>query len=190
MSDRPVHTDALETLGKIHWRPEKRDAIHLAVEPVEALVTLRPGTRVIVENGKARHSDWDTPEAHGIVDPFLDDPVEPGQKFWLVLFPRTIHSLRHVWTHPAFPDELPSEPEPHELEAARAAIHELAEDLEISDQKLMDGAKEYLEHGTDMYFGYDLNYGWDMRKFWHAYSVVTGRTVPSDMSDSFFRCAC
>lgn len=33
---RTVTTDALETLGKIHEREEKRDAIHLAVEPIES----------------------------------------------------------------------------------------------------------------------------------------------------------
>jgi hypothetical protein len=40
---RAVSTDALETLGKIHEREEKRDAIHLAVEPVIAGEVLQPG---------------------------------------------------------------------------------------------------------------------------------------------------
>lgn len=31
---RTVATDALETLGMIHLKPEARDAIHLAVDPV------------------------------------------------------------------------------------------------------------------------------------------------------------
>lgn len=95
---RKVSTDALETLGKVINSKEKRDAIHLAVEPTQAKQTLRPGQHVGV--------DGTTNNPVGIVDPFLARPVKEGEWFWLVIYPRQIHSLRHVWTHPAFPDEL------------------------------------------------------------------------------------
>lgn len=36
---RSPSTDALETLGMIHFKPEHRDAIHLAVEAVKAVDT-------------------------------------------------------------------------------------------------------------------------------------------------------
>ena len=42
MSDRSPITDALATLGMIHFKQENRDAIHLAVEPVEAAHNLNP----------------------------------------------------------------------------------------------------------------------------------------------------
>lgn len=41
--NRKVTTDALETLGTIIGTSEGRDAIHLAVEPVEAGERLSPG---------------------------------------------------------------------------------------------------------------------------------------------------
>ena len=48
---RTVSTDALETLGTIHTRDEKRDAIHLAVIPAMAGSFLPPGTHVALSEG-------------------------------------------------------------------------------------------------------------------------------------------
>jgi hypothetical protein len=106
MSDkRSVHTDALDTLGTIIENGE-RDAIHLAVEPVVAGCDLAVGHDVgIGEDGKAYHKDWDRNiKLVGIVDPFLKRKVKAGERFWLVVYPRQITSLRHVWSHPDFPE--------------------------------------------------------------------------------------
>src|ERR1041385_3217026 len=96
---RSVFTDALETLGTIIDENQKRDAIHLAVEPMVAKEYLKPGEHVTADGVSCipyrKHSV-------GIVDPFLEKTVQPGERFWLVLYPRTIKSLRHVWEHPAF----------------------------------------------------------------------------------------
>ena len=100
---RSVTTDALETLGKIISENEKRDAIHLAVEPVKAGTVLMAGQHITVSEGVAYPAS--VGKGLGIVDPFLSSHVEPGQLFWFVMYPRMVHSLRHVWTHPAFADE-------------------------------------------------------------------------------------
>jgi hypothetical protein len=80
----------------------RRDAIHIAVAPVTAAERLAPGQHVgLVEEGNlelAGPCDCNI----GVVDPFLTQGVEPGQRFWLFLYPGTISGLRHVWTHPAF----------------------------------------------------------------------------------------
>jgi hypothetical protein len=100
--NRSVFTDALETLGTIIDDTQKRDAIHLAVEPVQADEKLYPGQHIgLKHNGKAGITGIPS----GIVDPFLSGPVFPDQWFWLVVFPRKITSLRHVWTHPAFDEK-------------------------------------------------------------------------------------
>jgi len=97
---RSVHTDALHTLGTIIGPGEARDAIHLAVEPVIAAHDLRTGDDVgLDENGEAHYSTSPV----GIVDPFLKNGVKQGERFWLVVYPRQITSLRHVWEHPKFP---------------------------------------------------------------------------------------
>lgn len=100
---RTVATDALETLGTIIDDKQKRDAIHLAVEPVIAGQVLSPGMHITVENGVAFRTEEG--EGLGIVDPFLTQKVKKGERFWFVMYPRQVHSLRHVWTHPAFADE-------------------------------------------------------------------------------------
>lgn len=108
MSDRTPSTDALETLGMIHFKPEHRDAIHLAVDPVIAGCELVVGQRIGIVGGIAYpaglfHDDKRVPY-HGIVDPFLPSRVLEGQKFWFVMAPRMVTSLRHVWNHPEFPE--------------------------------------------------------------------------------------
>jgi hypothetical protein len=107
---RSVHTDALATLGSLIGDGEKRDAIHLAVEPVECGARiLHAGEHVKLVDGKAQKC---LPgKGVGIVDPFLETEVIKGEKFWLVVYPRQITSLRHVWDHPAFPAADNREPE-------------------------------------------------------------------------------
>ena len=99
---RSVSTDALETLGMVHFRPEARDAIHLAVLPIEAGEDLHRGQDIgIGSDGRAYCTGV---KLVGIVDPFLPrKPLNEGDRFWLVVYPRMITSLRHVWEHPDFP---------------------------------------------------------------------------------------
>jgi hypothetical protein len=80
----------------------RRDAIHIAVAPVTAAARLIPGQHVgLVEQGNLELVG-PCERNIGVVDPFLAQPVEPGQRFWLFLYPGTITGLRHIWTHPAF----------------------------------------------------------------------------------------
>lgn len=97
-------TDALETLGNVIMPSEKRDAIHLAVDPAFSTEYLNPGDHVRII-GKSQVARCAVGAGHGIVDPFLKRSINPGEWFWLVVYPREITSLRHVWSHPAFEDE-------------------------------------------------------------------------------------
>lgn len=85
------------TVGKLLDGTEGRDAIHFALCPVTATRTMFPGQRAGYTNGFATDDDH-----RGIIDPFLTEPVKPGEKCWLFLFPGTVTGLRHVWTHPDF----------------------------------------------------------------------------------------
>lgn len=136
MSDkRSVSTDALETLGSIIGPDEKRDAIHIAVEPVIAGHHLAPGADV----GRMPDGTYSTAADHlvGIVDPFIQGRVNKGERFWLLIYPRQIKSLRHVWSHPDFDDEpeavappppVPVAPGKHWAEKGQAFAARIAEE--------------------------------------------------------------
>jgi hypothetical protein len=92
-------------LGQTPDAEARRDAVHVAVAPVVAGQTLLPGVTVGLDvDGEAVRSA----DPIGIVDPFRTDAVEPGERFWLLLFPNTITGLRHSWTHPAFAAKPPT----------------------------------------------------------------------------------
>jgi hypothetical protein len=80
----------------------RRDAVHVAVAPVTAAERLMPGQAVGMASEDSLELVSPCEQNIGIVDPFLKKAVEPGQRFWLFLYPGTITGLRHVWTHPVF----------------------------------------------------------------------------------------
>jgi hypothetical protein len=98
---RTVATDALATLGMIHDKQEKRDAIHLAVIQVTAHNSLLPGESISSIDDVAYADE----NGLGIADPFLTNLIREGDQFWMIIKPRLITSLRHVWEHPAFDNE-------------------------------------------------------------------------------------
>lgn len=93
-------------LGHLPGPDARRDAVHVAVAPVEAAEELQPGQHIGLIDNKA-HGNHPSPV--GVVDPFLSTVVNLGERFWLFLYPNTVTSLRHVWTHPAFKVQVPSE---------------------------------------------------------------------------------
>lgn len=86
-------------LGQLIDGTARRDAVHVAIAPVQAAERMTPGQRCGVRfDGCA----WTRAKIIGIVDPFLTEPVEEGQWFYLCLFPGTVTGMRHHWSHPSF----------------------------------------------------------------------------------------
>jgi hypothetical protein len=194
MSDkRAVTTDALETLGTFITEKEKRDAIHLAVEPSTAGQLLSPGDHVILKDGKAFKAK--VGKGIGIVDPFLLEEVETEQMFWLVVYPRRITSLRHVWEHPDFPTtaevEMVKEIEKIDSDAAAQAkrsIERIASDLGVDYDELMSHADDY-SHGGDFWTKGEEFEGERLPdEFWIHYATVTGK--PFHNYGNFLNCSC
>lgn len=203
MSDkRSVHTDALATLGTILDETAARDAIHLAVEPVVAGEELCAGDPVVLRDGLAWRSGGQRPV--GIVDPFLPRTIysqmEPprsvraGERFWLVVLPRTITSLRHVWSHPAFPPaDLAATAEAVALERKRAGEQWLrnfaaSNNIDSYDRMLEDAAEAAAcDHTPQFFHGHDGS-GDIPDEFWDHYQAVTG-DAPKHRPD-WFTCEC
>lgn len=101
-----VAKDNLDTIGQLLYGDEGRDAVHIAIVPGSCEVELHPGQWVgLVRQGRTAVVSPGEGRKIGIVDPFLKAAVKPGEKFWVFLVPRTITGLRHVWSHPAFPEQ-------------------------------------------------------------------------------------
>lgn len=194
MSDRPVTTDALETLGTIINDQQKRDAIHLAVYPVIASCPMLPGTDVgLNPTGQAYHADIKS--CVGIVDPFLHGRVNTGERFWLVIYPRQIKSLRHVWEHPAFPAS-------GETDVVSVSGNKVASEAWLRDfcnRSNCPGYEAVIAKALDNNSSWDKEYlhfdGSDAHgeipaEFWTHVEIVTGRLFPLDQRASYFSCSC
>ncbi len=123
---------ALETLGSLLDRDLGRDAIHLATICVTSDERVYPGQEIGLA-GELKVS----PRADkliGIVDPFIKGSVNPGLHFWLVLYPRTITSLRHAWTHPAFESATLPETRPNMLAQPKAEMVEPPDEDEEDEE--------------------------------------------------------
>lgn len=141
---RSVHTDALATLGNVIGPNEKRDAIHIAVEPVEAGAdNMKAGDHVVLVRGVAYPCLQGTVTAVGIVDPFLERPIYKGERFWLLVYPRQITSLRHVWEHPMFPD---SEPQLFNTEKEAAQVTLPRTPLTVAEVENSDVLSLLIQH--------------------------------------------
>lgn len=177
---RSVATDALETLGTIINDKAGRDAIHLAVNPTQAKEVLMPGESVGVDG--TSNKPW-----VGIVDPFLKSGVAPGEWFWLIIYPRQITSLRHVWEHPSFPPAAPAV-----STDVRAASLAWLRTFAIQHDNfpvdyLIDVAVNHNTDGDALCFAEDIC-GEIPEEFYDHVEVVSGHRITN--RPKYFSCAC
>jgi hypothetical protein len=201
-------------LGVLLEPGAQRDAIHIAIAPVVAVETLKPGQdigfavegdmesvrackkvvqeignegrRIVPHEGKAEASHG---VPLGIVDPFLRGPVKAGQRFYMFLYPNTVTGLRHEWTHPAFPSA-PSVPNmmDHEVWLRAYAMRMNSYDAPgKAFDDLISGLRsgELFAHGSDLHGLSDLDDADDLRMHAEAYLGIR-----IDWQNFEFRCSC
>jgi hypothetical protein len=187
--------DALKTLGKLLGPGHKRDAVHVAVVSAMAAEDLQPGQHVgfvLFAGEDVVVGPCDDPI--GIVDPFIQHTVLKGQRFWLFIYPRTITSLRHAWTHPAFDDEdfVPVVEKPRHVQVAGAMgwINGFADNVGVDKDDLLSRAEEYLENGSLWVEGGRFEDVDVPDEFWDHYEVLKETRVSPSKRGSFFSCSC
>lgn len=169
-----------------------RDAIHVAVVPILAGEFLSPGTHVGFQDALRTHVLAVQSQAGiGIVDPFLKRGVEPGERFWLFLYPGTITSLRHNWTHPAFAEEAKPPAQDDVKAKAEAWLKDFAEDMDIGYNKLLDTLRIAAVDG-DYRVCFDVDTPdrafQDNVPMWKCFEILTG-IQPKELVVPF-TCAC
>ena len=177
--------DTHDSIGKLLTGNEQRDAIHIALLPVQAKIDLRPG----------EHASKDGNHIHpiGIVDPYLQTTIRPGEWFWLFIYPKTITSLRHVWTHPDLndlPDAVVFKSMSLDIQKtfSKDWIEKYANNIGIGYEQLLSDADDYVNFGHlsshgGLYEGHTTD-----PKFWDHYEVI--RDTKVDHRDNFFSCSC
>lgn len=182
-------TTALETLGTYITGDEARDAIHLAVVPMVASEKVYPGQHLAADGKPAG-----TPV--GIVDPFLPGPVNVGQHFWLVLYPRTITSLRHAWTHPAFPEAevIINVEDPKSV--SERWLRSFIEGADCPDfnttmgkaSQILDGSNDAWDDDYMHFDGLDAH-GEIPAEFWEHAAIYLGKPTRNN-PPTYFSCSC
>ena len=187
--------DTLQAIGKIIPKDVtmERDAVHIAVAPVIAAEPLTVGEHVgLLLDGTASKAAL---TKVGIVDPYLQTFVKKGATFYIFLYPGSITSLTHHWSHPAFPAALT----PAQIAAGEGEewIRNWAEEMDITGgfERVMEVADSVVRAKG----GWDherINEGGKFEgtdvpdKFWDMYEKVQGVKVPADTRGGFFSCSC
>ena len=186
--------DTQQTIGKLHQESYERDAIHVAVIPVMASEPLKPGQHIGFTEGGYRVTA--TPSEPykliGIVDPFLPQDVEKGQRFWMVLYPNTITGLKHVWSHPSIAQDgrgVASQSEKW--------LRDFANEVDADYDEMMHVASTHCEDATNSWGEYLIEGGkWEGQstpsEFWEHYQNVTGKKQRDSKygSTGIFSCSC
>ncbi len=137
-------------LGQIITTEQQRDAVHIAVAPVEAATRLLPGYPVELDaSGRAVMAKE---RGIGVVDPFLEIGVPKGGRFWLFLYPGSITGLRHEWSHPAFDGR--AENPMDEKAKSEAYLQSLATLCGVDYERMMDCMDEddYISMGDNEHY--------------------------------------
>lgn len=165
-------------IGKI-IKNGHRDAVHVAVIPVVADTDYFPGQHIGYKDGFTTKEN-----PLGIVDPFLKEDVKQGQMFYMFLYPNTITSLSHLWTHPEIAEEVSASKEASEQWLRNFIENADCPGYEEVIAKAVNNDEEWLHFdGSDAH-------GEIPAEFWTHIEIVTGKKIPQENRATSFSCSC
>jgi hypothetical protein len=181
-------------LGKIITDENaQRDAIHIAVVPLIAGEDLYTSSRVKLAFNSlevAMNGCYNEEKVIGIVDPFLDNGVKEGQRFWCFLLPNTVTGMRHFWQHPSFDNV-----EIKTLGDHEKWLREFCDKWNFYYDELIEagtskGDWRYVTaHGYDLHSGSEL--GEDYLLFWEHLEGLTGQEYDYEHREGMgWSCSC
>lgn len=166
-------------IGQFITGPQERDAIHVAVAPVSARYELRPGEHIgFMDDGTV---STEAQEPIGIVDPFIFGVIPPKIQFWMFLYPNSITSLRHDWSHPAFPV---ASRKISDSRLARKILEAFGDSNDMSLDEVLRALAQMESNGR---VPVDIT-GEISDSAWDAYEVIVGHQVANRAE--YFACSC
>lgn len=186
-------------IGKVITSEQHRDAIHVPVMPIILGKGMEPGTRVYIRDGKAYPSHG---FAVGVIDPFLDGWEAEGKQVWLFLFPGSIKTLRHEWTHAGI--DSPAKPSPTK-EESEAWLREFVKTADCPDfddlvaaatgRNLNTVDEEYYpcaysNDGEYLHFSGRDAHGEIPPEFWDHVENFMGVKIGTGERATYFSCSC
>jgi hypothetical protein len=180
-------------LGELLDEHAQRDAVHIAVAPVIAAERLSPGDHIGFVGNDTERVGRSALTPLGIVDPFLTTRVTKGERFWMFLYPQTITSLRHQWTHPAFAVTETVDTEKARSERWLRAFVAASDCPSYEEVVAVAITHEREAWGDDddylLFRGVDAH-GEIPPEFWDHIEVVTGRKIAPNHRPKSFSCSC
>jgi hypothetical protein len=194
------NADTISQIGKRLAPTQQRDAVHIAVCPVRCTEHFLPGEHVGIKDGKAIKNRGGSVECVGILDPFMPHCMVGDEYVFVFLYPGSITSLRHEWTHPKIDAPIAlvaAAPAPvNDRAVSEAWLRQYAKRVNSYFADNGDQAYETLMedirggtityHGTDMHSFGELQ---DADELQHHASIVLGRQVNWGEFE-YFSCSC
>lgn len=152
----------MRQVGKLVFTEVPRDALHVAVAPVEAGENMNGGDFIVVNNGVAMVA---ASSSGIVVDPWLKRHVNKGEKFLAFIQPGKIKSLTHHWEHPSFIEEIKKQKDYHQY------MKELSRKIECPVSSIEHAAAGCVRNGSSVggsqadWYG-DVNWV----EFWEIYN--------------------
>lgn len=178
------------TLGKILTGAEARDAIHVAILPIQAHHWLHPGQGIKpIEPGSTRYRAAGN-DPTGIVDPFLPQPVQENQWCWMLLWPGKVTDLRHHWTCPEIDQFHADQAEGNPKIVAEAWLKSFADVHGLSYAAIIQAGLNYITDGDQLCEGGRFEGVTTPPEFWKHLATITEWKRAGEEDGNFFACHC